>query len=151
MTETKYVLVVYPVKPEDGTGFIAIAPDLYGCTGDGETPEAAVADVILAIGEWIAEAKRLGRTVPAPGAHIERERRKDKAVRSVIKAQERVIKEQDKLLTEAQAELKNLKDALSEYDADNNGEMNTWLADETALPAALAAKAKAGNRSPKLN
>ncbi|PPQ34339.1 hypothetical protein CCS01_11245 [Rhodopila globiformis] len=53
--------------PEDeGGGYLAVAPDLLGCMADGATEEAAIADIRSAIGEWIDEAKRLGREVPEP-------------------------------------------------------------------------------------
>ncbi len=35
-----YPTVVYPT-PEDG-GYVAVVPDLPGCTAHGDTPEAAV-------------------------------------------------------------------------------------------------------------
>ncbi len=43
-------------------GFIARAPDLPGCMGDGDTPEAAEADCRAAALEWLDEHARLGRT-----------------------------------------------------------------------------------------
>jgi antitoxin HicB len=42
-------------------GFIAYAPDLPGCMGDGDTKEAAEADCRKAAKEWLDEAKRIGR------------------------------------------------------------------------------------------
>lgn len=48
------------VLPARG-GFIAIALDLFGCMGDGATPNEAEADCRKAALEWLDEAKRLGR------------------------------------------------------------------------------------------
>ena len=63
-----YIVVVHELKEEDGGGFLAIAPDLPGCVGDGDSRAAAVADVEKAMAEWIDEAVRLNREVPKPGA-----------------------------------------------------------------------------------
>lgn len=67
MTNKFYPAVVVELSEEDGGGFAAYAPDLYGCMGDGETPEEALMDLKSAIQEWIAEMVRLGRDVPEPG------------------------------------------------------------------------------------
>ena len=62
-----YVMVVYELSDEDGGGFVALAPDLPGCMGDGDSRAAAVADLEKAMEEWIDEAVRLNRKVPKPG------------------------------------------------------------------------------------
>jgi len=62
-----YAIVLRALPPEEGGGFVAEIPDLPGCMGDGETEAAALADVHAAAREWLAEAKRLGRSVPRPG------------------------------------------------------------------------------------
>lgn len=41
-------------------------PDLPGCHGSGETPEAATADAISAAREWIAHRMAAGLPVPDP-------------------------------------------------------------------------------------
>jgi predicted RNase H-like HicB family nuclease len=61
-----YALVVQPLTPENGGGFVATVPDLPGCMSDGETPEEALAQVQDAIKSWIDEARALGRSVPVP-------------------------------------------------------------------------------------
>jgi antitoxin HicB len=61
-----YDIQVKALPPEDGGGYLAWVPDLPGCMSDGETAAEAVQNVTAAIDEWIAEAIRLGRTVPAP-------------------------------------------------------------------------------------
>lgn len=68
MSETFYPSVIVELSEDDGGGFAAFAPDLYGCMGDGETPEEALADLKNAIGEWIDETVRMGRPIPAPGS-----------------------------------------------------------------------------------
>jgi antitoxin HicB len=66
MTRLEYPVVLEPLLPEDGGGFLATAPDLPGCATDGETPEDALRAVQGAIDEWIEEARRLGREIPKP-------------------------------------------------------------------------------------
>ena len=61
-----YEIKAKQLQPEDGGGYLAWVPDLPGCMSDGETLVEAVANVRAAIDEWIAEAIRLNRAVPAP-------------------------------------------------------------------------------------
>jgi len=59
----------YPIlieRPTEGGGIVATVPDLPGCISDGETPEAALANVRDAVAAWIEEAQALGRPVPEP-------------------------------------------------------------------------------------
>ena len=65
-TEPKFPVLIEPLPPEDGGGFLATVPDLPGCMSDGETPEEALAHVRDAVEAWIEEARTLGRQVPAP-------------------------------------------------------------------------------------
>jgi predicted RNase H-like HicB family nuclease len=62
-------VLCYPSKiffsEEDG-GFIAIAPDLPGCSAFGDTAEAALRELQDAIQAWIGAAKKAGNPVPAP-------------------------------------------------------------------------------------
>ena len=66
MKPTDYPVVIEPLPDEDGGGFVASVPDLPGCMSDGETPEAALANVSDAITAWIEAATDLGRPVPGP-------------------------------------------------------------------------------------
>jgi predicted RNase H-like HicB family nuclease len=66
MATLEYAVIVMPLSQEDGGGFVATVPDLPGCMGDGDTPEAAIADVQEAIAAWIEAAEALGRPVPRP-------------------------------------------------------------------------------------
>ena len=61
-----YHVVIQPIAPEDGGGFLAIVPELPGCMSDGETVEAAIAAVRGAIVEWIEAATSHGDPIPAP-------------------------------------------------------------------------------------
>ncbi len=50
---------------EDG-GWIADMPDLALCSAFGETPEAALREVMIAKEAWLAAARALGRPIPEP-------------------------------------------------------------------------------------
>jgi len=63
-----YPIVVRPLAAEDGGGWLAEAPDLPGCMTDGDTAEAALADMENAIAEWIDAAEQLGQPVPKPNS-----------------------------------------------------------------------------------
>lgn len=128
MKEDFYPIVVSALSEEDGGGFVAHVPDLYGCMGDGETPEDAMRDARNAITEWCAEMRRLGRDIPSPGScqeHFVAERTKIrglidelvKELQQVIDAQNRAIDAQDKeierllsTISDLQTELRVLDD-----------------------------------------
>ncbi len=38
-------VVIEPLEPDDGSGFLAAVPDLPGCMSEGETPEEALANI----------------------------------------------------------------------------------------------------------
>jgi antitoxin HicB len=63
--QTEYAILVEPLADADGGGWLASVPALPGCMGDGETREAALADVQNAIAEWKDAARQLGRDVQA--------------------------------------------------------------------------------------
>ena len=67
-TQTDYAVMVEPLSEADGGGWLATVPALAGCTGDGDTPEAALEDAEGAIAEWLDAAKQAGRPVPGPAA-----------------------------------------------------------------------------------
>ena len=70
MSRLEYPVIVQPLAPEDGGGFLATVPDLPGCMSDGETPEEALANVRDAIAAWIEAAHDLGRPIPAPTSQL---------------------------------------------------------------------------------
>jgi len=65
-----YPVIVQPLTPEDGGGFLALVPDLPGCMSDGETPEEALLNVRDAILTWIEAAGDLGHPVPPPSVEL---------------------------------------------------------------------------------
>jgi antitoxin HicB len=52
----EYPVVIEPLAPEDGGGFLATVPDLPGCMSDGETREEAARNISDAIRAWVEEA-----------------------------------------------------------------------------------------------
>ena len=51
---------------EEDKGFIAIVPELPGCSAFGRTEEAALKEVKTAMQLWLETAKEIGREIPAP-------------------------------------------------------------------------------------
>lgn len=51
---------------KDDEGFVAICPDLPGCSAFGETRNDAVAELVDAIDSWIMAAKEVGNEIPEP-------------------------------------------------------------------------------------
>jgi len=69
MTDCKqYPVEIRPLAAEDGGGWLATFPDLPGCMGDGETPEAAIEDGYSAAFAWLKVAEKAGDPIPAPGS-----------------------------------------------------------------------------------
>ncbi len=55
---------IFP-SDEDG-GYIADIPDLAHCSAFGDTPEAALAEVLKAKSAWIDAARAEGKPIPPP-------------------------------------------------------------------------------------
>jgi predicted RNase H-like HicB family nuclease len=51
---------------EEDEGFIAIVPELPGCSAFGETEERALQEVKVAMRLWLETANDLGRVIPVP-------------------------------------------------------------------------------------
>lgn len=61
----------YPIKvfySEEDKGFIAVIPNLSGCSAFGETEEEAIKQVRIAQKLWLEIAKKEGRKIPMPPA-----------------------------------------------------------------------------------
>ena len=65
-----YPVLIEPLGPEDGGGYLATVPDLPGCMSDGATLKLAARNVGDAIKAWIEEARALGRGIPAPSRRL---------------------------------------------------------------------------------
>ena len=53
---------------DEDEGYIAVAPDLPGCSAFGSTPEEAVREIGDATEGWIATCRAAGDPVPEPTA-----------------------------------------------------------------------------------
>jgi len=59
----------YPVTifcSEEDRGYIAIAPDLKGCSAFGDTPQEALVELETAIDLWLAVARQDSTPIPEP-------------------------------------------------------------------------------------
>ena len=60
----KYLVEVFWSDEDDG--YIAVVPDLPGCSAFGRTPEEAVHEIGDASAAWIAACRAAGDPVPEP-------------------------------------------------------------------------------------
>src|ERR1700740_1798876 len=51
---------------DEDQAFVAIIPELAGCTAHGETRAEAIRQAEIAIENWLDTAKELGREIPVP-------------------------------------------------------------------------------------
>lgn len=51
---------------DEDEGYIADIPDLKACSAFAETPDKALAEVLVAKEGWLATAKAKGKPIPAP-------------------------------------------------------------------------------------
>lgn len=64
----------YPINvfwSDEDEGFIAIAPDLPGCSAFGETQEEALREIRAAISLWIKATEAAGNPVPKPSKPVQ--------------------------------------------------------------------------------
>jgi antitoxin HicB len=66
--QTRYPVEIRPLSVEEGGGWLATFPDLPGCMGDGDTPEAAIADGYAAAAAWLTVATETGDPIPEPSS-----------------------------------------------------------------------------------
>ena len=60
----KYAIEIF--YSEDDDGYIAVVPELAGCSAFGETEELALKEIKIAIDLWLSTAKSIGREIPRP-------------------------------------------------------------------------------------
>lgn len=71
MDPRAYPVIIRPLPPEDGAGFMAEVPDLPGCAAGGSTPAEATENVQRAITAWIETANRRGLPLPPPSRRLQ--------------------------------------------------------------------------------
>ena len=64
---TNYPILIF--WSDEDEGFIAVVPDLKGCTAFGHTLEEALAEVQVAMEGWLVTARKHGIPIPVPTAH----------------------------------------------------------------------------------
>ncbi len=67
-TMHKYEVIIY-WSPDD-QAFVAEAPELPGCSTDGQTYQEALSNLEQVITEWIDTARELGRVIPEPKGRL---------------------------------------------------------------------------------
>jgi predicted RNase H-like HicB family nuclease len=60
----RYAIVVF--WSDEDQAWVADVPDLKSCSAFGDTPEAAVAEVRVAMEAWLEAAREAGIPIPAP-------------------------------------------------------------------------------------
>jgi len=60
----KYAIEIF--YSEDDEGYIAVVPELPGCSAFGETEERALQEIKTAIDLWLSTARDMGREIPTP-------------------------------------------------------------------------------------
>lgn len=64
----------YPIKifySKEDEGFIAVVPDLPGCSAFGESEEMAIKEIKTAMELWLETARKEGRKIPQPKPEAE--------------------------------------------------------------------------------
>lgn len=120
MDANAYVIVVRPLAEEEGGGYLAMAPDLYGCMSDGATEAEAIANLRLAILEWADEMERMGRSVPAPGEVVRAADAERASTLGFIRKQKQLIEVQRKLLKEKAANVQRLEQQVENLERELN-------------------------------
>jgi predicted RNase H-like HicB family nuclease len=105
IASTDYPIAVFKLREEDGTGFVAFAPDLHGCMSDGESQEEAVANCAQAIKEWIDAAERHGKVVPAPGSAARKQTEAREKLGKELETQKAVFERLDAQIEEVKREI----------------------------------------------
>jgi antitoxin HicB len=132
MTIPFYPIVIVELSTDDGGGFAAYAPDLYGCMSDGETPEEAVSNIQDAIVEWCAEMARLGRQIPPPGTAARDTADARQTVVDLLRKQDELLQTQAKQNHQLRVELDKLSERiaaiLNEDDRPEDARIYEWVA-----------------------
>lgn len=64
MMVNKYTIEIF--YSEEDEGYVAVAPELPGCSAFGETKEKALKEIKIAIDLWLQTAKKEHREIPKP-------------------------------------------------------------------------------------
>lgn len=64
MDKRRYSIEIF--YSDEDNGYIALAPELPGCSAFGETEEEALKEIKVAIDLWLEIARKEGREIPQP-------------------------------------------------------------------------------------
>ena len=64
MCEHRYPVTIF--YSEEDRGYIAVAPDLKGCSAFGDTPQEALMELETAIDIWLTVARQDSTPIPEP-------------------------------------------------------------------------------------
>jgi predicted RNase H-like HicB family nuclease len=110
------------VWSEEDQAFIAMVPELSGCTAHGETRVETIREAEIAIENWLDTARELGREIPTPKHYDDYETQVDQATEEDLKkALGAVIAENAPAITEA----------LAKEIAKGGEEVRAWWKDRT--------------------
>lgn len=126
---SEYPIVVRKLTDDEGGGYFAFAPDLTGCVADGDSADEAVVNIAGAIAEWLDEARRLNRDIPAPGNASRRLAKERSDMAELIRRQDRLIRS---LTSDVQAQLDALGSEVVALSAEVAG-MSEGLAEASDL------------------
>jgi predicted RNase H-like HicB family nuclease len=129
MSEKSYPIAIVKLSDEDGGGYAAYVPDLYGCMSDGDTEEEALHNVKDAILEWCDEAVRLGREIPEPFSLAKAKKQEREALVALIRKQDEVLKEHGQtleLLKEEVAQITSRLEALCSLEQNKSSGFDFW-------------------------
>jgi len=57
---------IWIIPSDEDEGFIAVVPELPGCSAFGETEKEALSEVKVAVDLWLETAREEGREIPEP-------------------------------------------------------------------------------------
>jgi len=60
----KYAIEIF--YSDEDEGYVAVVPELHGCSAFGKSEEEALKEVRIAMQLWIETAKKEGRKIPRP-------------------------------------------------------------------------------------
>ena len=64
MDKYRYSIEIF--YSDEDQGYVALAPELPGCSAFGETEEEALREIKIAIDLWLEAAEKEGREIPQP-------------------------------------------------------------------------------------
>lgn len=112
-----YAVVVLKLSQEDGGGYLALVPDLYGCMSDGETPEEAVSNVQEAVADWLEVSRQMNRSIPEVGSSVKRAKARESALIETIKILSEQVDGLDGRIERLFSEIEHVKELIENQES----------------------------------